>query len=109
MPSVQRRVSPNGKVSYRAMVRLKGHKPKTATFLKRADAIAWGQETEIKIKQNKYFPDRIIESGKMPLQKYLTDLLKSCNPGLPYKFISSLIPVFAHVRLKTYTCSPLML
>ena len=38
MPSVQRRVSPNGKVSYRALVRLKGHKPKTATFLKRADA-----------------------------------------------------------------------
>jgi hypothetical protein len=33
MPSVQRRVSPNGKVSYRAMVRLKGHKPKTATFI----------------------------------------------------------------------------
>ena len=49
MPSVQRRVSPNGKVSYRALVRLKGHKPKTATFLKRADAVAWGQEIEIKI------------------------------------------------------------
>ena len=47
MPSVQRRVSPNGKVSYRGLVRLKGHKPKTATFLKRADAVAWGQETEI--------------------------------------------------------------
>ena len=40
MPSVQRRVSPNGKISYRALVRLKGYKPKTATFIKRADAVA---------------------------------------------------------------------
>ena len=44
MPSVQRRVSPNGKVSYRALVRLKGHKPKTATFIKKADAVTWAQE-----------------------------------------------------------------
>ena len=71
MPSVQRRVSPNGKVSYRAMVRLKGHKPKTATFLKRADAIAWGQETETRSRQSKYFPDRLIESEKYVLDDLL--------------------------------------
>ena len=71
MPSVQRRVSPNGKVSYRALVRLKGHKTKTATFIKRADAVTWAQETEIKVKQSKYFPDRLIESEKYTL----TDLL----------------------------------
>ena len=56
MPTVQRRVSPNGKISYRALVRLKGHKSKTATFLKRADAVAWGQEMETRIRQSKYFP-----------------------------------------------------
>ena len=61
MPTVQRRVSPNGKISYRSLVRLKGHKSKTATFLKRADAVAWGQEMETKIRQSKYFPDRLIE------------------------------------------------
>ena len=71
MPTVQRRVSPNGKVSYRALVRLKGHKAKTATFLKRADAVTWAQETETKVKQSKYFPDRLIESEKYTL----TDLL----------------------------------
>ena len=71
MPSVQRRVSPNGKVSYIGLVRLKGHKPKTATFLKRADAVTWAQETETKVKQSKYFPDRLIESEKYTL----TDLL----------------------------------
>ena len=67
MPSVQRRVTPNGKVRYRAMVRIKGYKPKTATFLKRADAVTWAQETETKVKLSKYFPDRLIESEKNTL------------------------------------------
>ena len=67
MPTIQRRVSPNGKIKYRALVRLKGHKPKTATFLKRADAVTWSQETETKIRQARYFPDRLIESEKYTL------------------------------------------
>ena len=71
MPTVQRRVSPVGKVSYRALVRLIGHKPKTATFFKRADAVAWGQETETRIRQSKYFPDRFIESEKYTLSDLL--------------------------------------
>lgn len=62
MPSIQRRVLRNGKVRYRALVRLKGHKPRTATFLKKADAVTWGQETETKIRLSKYFPERLIES-----------------------------------------------
>jgi integrase len=71
MPTVQRRVSPDGKVSYRALVRLIGHKPKTATFFKRADAVAWGQEIETRIRQSKYFPDRFIESEKYTLSDLL--------------------------------------
>ena len=71
MPTVQRRVSSNGKISYRASVRLKGHKSKTATFLKRIDAVTWGQETETKIRQSKYFPDRLIESEKYTLSDLL--------------------------------------
>ena len=71
MPSVQRRISPNGKISYRALVRLKNHKTKTATFLKRADAVSWSQEIETKIKQSKYFPDRLIESEKFTLNDLL--------------------------------------
>ena len=45
--------------------------PKTATFLKKADAVTWAQETETKVKQSKYFPNRLIESEKYTL----TDLL----------------------------------
>ena len=71
MPTVQRRVSLVGKVSYRVLVRLKGYKSKTATFLKRADAVTWGQEIETKIRQSKYFPDRLIESEKYTLSDLL--------------------------------------
>ena len=77
MPSVQRRVSPNGKVSYRALVRLKGHKPKTATFLKKADAVTWAQETETKVKQNCSLI-RLIHLGKFeyhPDYQFLPKLL----------------------------------
>ena len=81
MPTVQRRVTPNGKVRYRAMVRIKGYKPKTATFLKRADAVTWAQETETKVKLSKYFPDRLIESEKNTLgdllDRYKSEVLPS--------------------------------
>ena len=71
MPAVQRRVSPSGKIRYRALVRVKGHKAKTATFLKRADAVTWAQDTETRIRQSKYFPDRLIESEKHTLSDLL--------------------------------------
>jgi integrase len=53
------------------MVRIKGYKPKTATFHKRVDAVTWAQEKETKVKQNKDFPDRLMKSEK----KTLGDLL----------------------------------
>tara|TARA_Y100001960_G_scaffold207787_1_gene216973 strand:+ start:60 stop:1007 length:948 start_codon:yes stop_codon:yes gene_type:complete len=67
MPSVQRRVTPKGKIRFRAMVRVKDHKTKTATFLKRTDASLWAQETELRLRQCKYFPNKLIESEKYTL------------------------------------------
>ena len=81
MPSIQRRVTQNGKVSFRALVRLKGHTPKTATFLKRSDAVNWAQDTEAKIRQSRYFPDRLIESDKYTLK----DLLNRCFVGVRFE------------------------
>jgi integrase len=71
MPSIQRRVTQNGKIRYRALVRIKGHTPKTATFLQRRDAVNWAQDTEAKIRQSRYFPDRLIESEKYTLKDLL--------------------------------------
>ena len=76
MATVQRRVLTKGKIRYRALVKIRGYKPKTATFLKRADAVAWGQEIEARIRQSKYFPDRLIESEKYTLNE-LMDRYKS--------------------------------
>ena len=53
------------------MVRIKGQKTKTATFPKRTDAVIWAQETETRIRQSQYFPDRPAASEK----KTLGDLL----------------------------------
>jgi hypothetical protein len=76
MAKVQRRVLTKGKIRYRVLVRIRGYRPKTATFNKRADAVAWGQEIETRIRQSKYFPDRLIESEKYTLNK-LMDRYKS--------------------------------
>ena len=67
MPAVQRRVTPNGKIRYRALVRVTGHKSKTATFIKRTDAVIWAQETETRIRQSQYFPNRLAASEKYTL------------------------------------------
>ena len=71
MPSIQKRLSPDGTVRYRAVVRLKDHRPDTATFQKKADAVAWAQETESRLRQSKYFPDKLIELEKYTLGNLL--------------------------------------
>ena len=49
------------------MVRVTGYKTKTATFRKRTDAVIWTQETETRIRQSQYFPDRLAASEKYTL------------------------------------------
>jgi len=46
MASIQERVAPDGKKSFRAQVRVKGFPPQTATFDRKNDAKRWGEETE---------------------------------------------------------------
>ena len=58
------------------MVRVKGHKTKTTTFPKRTDALLWARETETRIRQSQYFPDRLVASEK----KTLGDLLDMPQP-----------------------------
>ena len=55
MASIQKRVTKDGKVSYRALVRVKGHPVQSATFSKRSDAIKWSLERESEIRFNRYF------------------------------------------------------
>lgn len=56
MASIQKRVSKDGKVSYRAQVRRKGAVPLTATFERKTDAKTWADDREAEIRQKKHFP-----------------------------------------------------
>ena len=47
MAFIQKRITKDGRISYRALVRVKGCPMKSATFAKRSDAIKWGQEKEL--------------------------------------------------------------
>ena len=56
MAVIQERKDKSGKIKYRALVRLKGYPPQSATFERRTDAKKWGQDTESAIRHGRYFP-----------------------------------------------------
>jgi integrase len=53
--NIERRVSKDGAVSFRAKVRLKGATPVSATFERKTDAARWSQQTEAAIREGRYF------------------------------------------------------
>jgi integrase len=55
MATIQKRVSADGKVSYRAQVRKKGFPPTTATFHRKTDAQKWASDKETEFRQQKHF------------------------------------------------------
>lgn len=55
MANIERRVSKDGAVSFRAKVRLKGAAPVSATFERKTDASKWAQATEAAIREGRYF------------------------------------------------------
>ncbi len=57
MATIQKRVSKDGKVTHRVLVRLKGYPTETATFERLTDARNWGQKTEAAMKERRYFKD----------------------------------------------------
>lgn len=77
MASIQQRKSPEGSISYRVQVRLRGFPPVSATFERRTDAKQWAKETEVKIKERRYF--KSVESEKHTLadlvDRYINDVV----------------------------------
>ena len=57
MATIEKRVSSEGKLSYRVKIRLKGYPTQTATFDKLTLAKEWIARTETKIKDGKYFTE----------------------------------------------------
>ena len=58
MAVIQERKDKSGTVKYRALVRLKGYPPQSATFERKTDANKWTQDTESAIRHGRYFPSQ---------------------------------------------------
>ena len=55
MASIDRRVSPSGKVTYRARTRLKGFPQQVASFSRLTDARKWAAAQEVALREGRYF------------------------------------------------------
>lgn len=55
MPTIESRIAPDGAITYRAKVRVKGAPQVSASFARKTDAAKWGHATEVAIRENRYF------------------------------------------------------
>lgn len=55
MATITQRKSEQGKISYQVKVRMKGHPVTSATFDRLTDARKWEQQTEVQIREGRYF------------------------------------------------------
>jgi len=85
MASIEKRISKTGAVSYRAMVRMRGFPPKSATFEKKADARDWAHGIEADMRAGKYGADLIAQKYTVAdmIRRYVDTVLenKTDNAG----------------------------
>ena len=81
MATIQERKSRDGKTSYRAIVRLKGVPPQTATFTRKTDARNWANRVENEIRERRYFPKAV--AGNHTLAEAITRYLEDVMPRKP--------------------------
>ena len=55
MANIEKRISREGKTSYRVKIRLKGFPSQSATFERLTDARKWTQQTESAIREGRHF------------------------------------------------------
>lgn len=77
MASTEKRISQDGKESYRVKIRLKGHPVITETFHRKTDAKRWVQKTESLIREGRYFEtnDGRKRTLNELIDKYITNRL----------------------------------
>lgn len=77
MATIQERKNRNGKTSYRAIVRLKGVPPQTATFVRKTDARNWAHRVETEVRERRYFPKAIAGNHNLAeaITRYLEDVM----------------------------------
>ena len=73
MATIEKRVTKDGKISYRAKIRIKNYPIQSSTFEKLADARNWSQKFEVEIKAGKYSKQKF--NLETLIQKYITEIL----------------------------------
>lgn len=77
MATFNQHKSIDGTVSYRVRIRLKGFPVQTATFQRLTDARKWAQQTEVAIREGRYFKTRESQRHTLAdlIDRYLIDVL----------------------------------
>ncbi len=75
MATIEKRKLDDGTTSYRVKIRLKGHAPESATFVRLTDAREWVQKTEADIKAGRHFG----ASKRHTLEKLIDSYEDSAN------------------------------
>lgn len=81
MANIEKRTSKNGKITYRAKIRLKGFPSESATFDRLTDAKRWIQSTESSMKEGRYF--KTSESKKHNLSDLIDRYIRDVLPRKP--------------------------
>lgn len=78
MANIEKRLSKDGKVSYRVKIRLKGFPTQQATFERLTDARKWSQQTESAIREGRHF--KTTESKRRTLGEMIDRYVKEIIP-----------------------------
>ncbi len=79
MAYIQTRKTTDGQTRYRVQVRLRGYPTQTATFQRKTDARRWAQQTEVGIREGRYF--KTVEAKRHTLaelvERYIAEVVPS--------------------------------
>lgn len=84
MASIQKRVSTDGKISFRVQVRKKGFPAACATFERLTDAKRWATNTEAEMQENRYFKNAA--SKKRTVNELIDKYLARVKTGNPKRY-----------------------
>lgn len=87
MASIEKRVTDDGKTSYRVKVRIKGFPVQSATFERKTDASKWAQSTESAIRENRHFKTSEAKRHTLAelLERYVREVLPTKPKTAPFQ------------------------
>lgn len=81
MANIEKRITQNGKISFRVKVRLKGFPTQTASFHRLTDARKWVQQTEAALREGRHF--KTTEAKRHTLAEVIDRYIKKILPTKP--------------------------